>query len=73
MHDLTAAQLTEARRAALAIESDEQVHFQAAWADPESGFLFCLSEGPSREAVMRIHERAGHPPAEIYEVGLSFQ
>jgi hypothetical protein len=72
MHGMTAARLTEARRADLAIESDEHVHFQAAWADPESGFLFCLSEGPSREAVMRVHERAGHPTSEIYEVALSF-
>ena len=26
------------------------------------------SSGPSRESVMRIHERAGHPTAEIYEL-----
>jgi hypothetical protein len=71
MHGLTAAALTEVHRADLAIESDESVHFQQVWADPQSGFLFCLSEGPSREAVMRVHERAGHPTTEVYEVGLS--
>ena len=25
------------------------------------GHVFCLSDGPSAEAVQRIHERAGHP------------
>ena len=30
--------------------------------------MFCLSTGPSKEAVMRIHERAGHPTTEIYEL-----
>ena len=30
--------------------------------------VFCLATGPSKEAVIRIHERAGHPPAEVYEI-----
>jgi hypothetical protein len=71
MHGLTAAALTEVHRADLAIESDEQVHFERVWADPKTGHLFCLSEGPSREAVMRVHARAGHPTAEVYEVAFS--
>ncbi|MBA2370370.1 MAG: DUF4242 domain-containing protein, partial [Chloroflexi bacterium] len=33
-----------------------------------SGKVFCLSSGPSKEAVMRVHERAGHATAEVYEV-----
>ena len=36
--------------------------------DPEAGKVFCLSTGPSKEAVMRIHERAGHPTTEVYEL-----
>jgi hypothetical protein len=32
------------------------------------GKAFCLATGPSREAVIRIHERAGHPVSEIYEL-----
>ena len=35
---------------------------------PRAGKVFCLSTGPSREAVMRVHERAGHPTPEVYEV-----
>ena len=42
--------------------------FKKAWGDPESGIVFCLSEAPSKEAVMRTHERAGHPTDEVYEI-----
>ena len=44
------------------------MHFQQAWLDPEAGKVFCLATGPSREAVLRIHEQAGHPTSEIYEL-----
>ena len=65
---VTAQQLQEAHERDLAIEADEGVHFERAWPDPVAGKVFCLSSGPSREAVMRIHERAGHPTAEVYEL-----
>jgi hypothetical protein len=65
---VTAQQLKEAHERDLAIESDEGVHFTRAWLDPERGKVFCLATAPSREAVMRVHERAGHPTAEVYEV-----
>ena len=67
---VTAAQLKEAHERDLAIEGDEGVHFERAWLDPEWGKVFCLSTGPTKEAVMRIHERAGHPTAEVYEVSV---
>ncbi len=65
---VTQEQLAEAHAADQAIEADEGVHFDRVWLDPESGKAFCLSTGPSKEAVMRIHERAGHPTTEIYEL-----
>jgi hypothetical protein len=65
---VTAQQLKEAHERDLAIEKEEGVHFEHAWLDPQSGKVFCLSTGPSREAVQRIHERAGHPTAEVYEL-----
>jgi hypothetical protein len=65
---VTAQQLREAHERDLAIEADENVHFERAWLDPVRGKAFCLAVAPSREAVLRIHERAGHPPAEIYEL-----
>ena len=65
---VTGPQLREAHERDLAIEKDEGVHFEHAWLDPESGKVFCLSNGPTKEAVMRIHERAGHPTAEVYAI-----
>ena len=65
---VTAQQLKEAHERDLEIEADEDVHFSRAWLDPENGKVFCLSTGPTREAVMRIHDRAGHPTAEVYEL-----
>lgn len=68
---VTAEQLQAAHDADLAIEAEEGVHFQQAWLDPVSGKVFCLSEGPSKEAVQRIHARAGHPADEIHELTVS--
>lgn len=68
MKGVTAEALNEAHNADLAIQDEEGVNFKHAWADPESGMVFCLSEAPNAEAVQRIHERAGHPADHIYEV-----
>jgi len=65
---VSARQLQEAHARDLVIEADEGVHFERAWLDPDRGKVFCLASGPSREAVLRIHERAGHPTSEIYEL-----
>jgi len=65
---VTAEQLKEAHERDVAIEREEGVRFERAWLDPDLGKAFCLSSGPSRESVMRIHERAGHPTAEVYEL-----
>lgn len=68
MVGVTPEALLEAHRADLAIQGEEGVDFQRAWADPVSGHVFCLSEGPSAEAVRRIHDRAGHPADEVHEI-----
>jgi hypothetical protein len=34
------------------------------------GQVFCLSNGPSRKAVMRTQERAGHPTEQVYELAV---
>jgi hypothetical protein len=65
---VTAQQLKEAHERDLAIEKEEDAHFERAWLDPTSRKVFCLSTGPNRESIMRIHERAGHPTAEVYEI-----
>jgi Nickel responsive protein SCO4226-like len=65
---VTEDQLRAAHERDLAIEAAEGVHFERAWLDPESGKVFCLSSGPSAEAVLRVHDKAGHPTTEIYEL-----
>ena len=69
-HGVTAEQLQEAHGRDLAIEAEEGVHYERAWLDPESGKVFCLATGPSKEPVMRVHERPGHPTPRVYEVPL---
>ena len=75
MHDgftgVSRDQLMEAHQQDLAIEAGEGVHFKQWWADPTSGKVFCLSEGPNADAVRRTHEKAGHPTDQIYEVPLA--
>ncbi|MBB6346338.1 SCO4226 family nickel-binding protein [Nonomuraea muscovyensis] len=70
MVGITAEQLHEAHDADLAIQAEEGVTFEQAWADPEDGVVYCLSEAPNAEAVQRIHQRSGHPADEIHPVPL---
>jgi hypothetical protein len=70
MVGITAEALKEAHNADLAIQDDEKVVFKHAWADPDSGVVYCLSEAPSADAVQRIHERAGHRADEVHAVPL---
>jgi len=65
---VTGEQLVDAHNRDLAIEASEGVHFERAWLDTVEGMVFCLSTGPSREAVMRVHEQAGHPTTQVFEV-----
>jgi len=70
MKGLTKEQLAEAHRRDLELQAPEGVKFVKAWGDPISGCVFCLAEGPNREAVARVHAKAGHPADEIHEVPL---
>ena len=58
----------EAHERDLAIEQEEGVHFERAWLDPKLGQGLLPVDRPIDEAVQRIHERAGHPTAEVYEI-----
>lgn len=69
-YGVTAEQLAAAHQRDLEIEADEGVHYERAWLDPAAGKVFCLATGPSRDAVVRIHERAGHPTPEVYEISV---
>ncbi|MBT2549105.1 SCO4226 family nickel-binding protein [Arthrobacter sp. ISL-65] len=70
MTGITKEDLKAAHDADLAIQSEENVEFKSAWADPDAGVVYCLSEAPSAEAVQRIHERAGHRADEVHPVPL---
>ena len=70
---VTEAQLREAHARDLLNEGTEGVHFERAWLDPESGKVFCLSSGPSKEAVLRVHDKSGHPTEEIYELPIEIE
>ncbi len=68
---VTRAQLEEAHQRDLDVQAGEGVSFDRAWLDPDTGKVFCLSSGPSKEAVMRVHELAGHPTQEVYELRIA--
>ena len=68
MKGITEDQLRQEHEKDLRVEKSEGVRFVKTWADPISGTVFCLSEGPNRDAVNRVHTKAGHPTTEIYEV-----
>jgi Protein of unknown function (DUF4242) len=68
MKGITPEDLLKAHQADLDVQDQENANFKQAWGDPETGIVFCLSEAPSKDAVMRTHERAGHPTDEVYEI-----
>lgn len=71
MVGVTTEKLAAAHQADLDLQAEEGVTFLHAWADPTTGTVFCLAEGPSVEAVQRVHERAGHPATRTHEITVS--
>jgi hypothetical protein len=65
--------LENAHKKDIDAQQAEGVKFLHAWADPASGKVFCLSEAPSKEAVQRVHRKAGHAADEIYEVPIEVE
>ena len=55
----TAADIAAAHRADLAAQGAHGVSYQRYWFSPATGRVFCLSEGPSAEAVESVH-RTSH-------------
>jgi len=70
MQGLTLEELAKAHAGDLALQDEEGVSFEQAWADPDSGTVFCISEAPDAEAIRRVHTKNGIPPAEIHELKL---
>jgi len=51
-------ELAEAHALDVAAQGKHGVHYHTYWFDPENGSVFCLAEGPSREAVEAVHQEA---------------
>jgi hypothetical protein len=73
MKGVTKQQLATEHQKDIENQKTEGVRFIKAWADPQTGKVFCLSEGPSRDAVLRVHKKAGHATEEIYEVPIEIE
>jgi len=66
---LTPEQTAELHQRDLAVQGRHGVRYLKYWYDPTTGKAFCLSEAPSKEAVLAVHEDAhGIVADEIFEV-----
>ena len=73
MKGIDKAGLKKAHEEDLKLQGAEGVKFLKAWADPSTGKVFCLSEAPNKDAVLRVHKKAGHESSEIYEVPIEIE
>ncbi len=51
-------ELADAHALDLAVQAKHGVRYHTYWFDPENGSVFCLAEGPSKQAVEDVHEEA---------------
>jgi class 3 adenylate cyclase len=54
----TAEDLAAAHAADVGVQLNHGVRYLTYWFEPENGSVFCLAEGPSREAVEDVHREA---------------
>lgn len=71
-HDVpgaTAEDLASAHAADVGVQQNHDVRYLTYWFDPEAATVFCLAEGPNRDAVEAVHREAhGLLAASIVEV-----
>lgn len=67
MH-VTPQQLAEAHAKDVEAQKGTGVEYVRYWLDSKAGKVFCLAKGPTKEAVAAVHQEAGHPADELYEV-----
>ena len=53
--------VADAHRLDVAIQKKHGVRYHTYWFDRDHGLVFCLAEGPSREAVEAVHQRVHRP------------
>jgi class 3 adenylate cyclase len=60
-HDLpeiTPEELAEAHTRDVEVQDRYGVRYHTYWFDPSNGTVFCLAEGPSKEAIVAVHDEA---------------
>ena len=71
-HDLpgvTPEELAEAHMRDLAVQERHSVRYHTYWFDPSDGSVFCLAEGPSKNAIEAVHAEAhGQLASTILEI-----
>lgn len=68
MPGVTIDQVEMAHKKDLEIQGRHGVKFMRYWVDEKNGRVFCLSDAPNAKAALAVHEEAGHPPKEIFQV-----
>jgi class 3 adenylate cyclase len=56
--DVTPEELADAHTRDVAVQDRYGVRYHAYWFDPSNGSVFCLAEGPSKQAVEAVHDEA---------------
>src|SRR4051795_5139235 len=56
--DMSPEELAAAHMLDLAAQDDHDVRYHTYWFDPANGAVFCLAEGPNKEAVESVHRDA---------------
>ena len=55
---VTPEELANAHRLDVAIQDKHGVHYHTYWFDPDNGSVFCLAEGPSKQAIETVHRES---------------
>jgi class 3 adenylate cyclase len=56
--EITPEELAEAHRRDVEVQDRHDVRYHTYWFDPNNGSVFCLAEGPSKEAIEAVHDEA---------------
>ena len=55
---VTPEELANVHRLDVAIQDKHGVHYHTYWFDPDNGSVFCLAEGPSKQAIETVHRES---------------
>lgn len=67
--DASIEDVEQAHKRDLEVQEKHGVEYKQYWVDEDTGTIFCLFEGPSKEAGTKVHEAAhGLTADEAYEV-----